>query len=123
MKRALMSATGLAVVSLIIPAVGPATQASAVSCTAAWKWTSTTLSESTKMDATSQCDGLYAFATDVSSDYIKARYYKDGAWQTGVQGFVWITTSTGYKILGDTVTGRDIKGQSANFKQYVFYGY
>jgi hypothetical protein len=118
-----MSATGLAVVSLIIPAVGPATQASAVSCTAAWKWTSTTLSESTKMDATSQCDGLYAFAADVSSDYIKARYYKDGAWQTGKQGFVWITTSTGYKILGDTVTGRDVKGQSANFKQYVFYGY
>jgi hypothetical protein len=123
MKRSLISAAGLAAVSLIISAVGPVTQASAATCVEGTKWTSPTLSASTKMDATANCDGLYALWTDVSADYIRARYYKDGAWQTGDKGYVWITPGQGAKILGDTVTGRDLKGQSANFQQYVMYGY
>jgi hypothetical protein len=115
-----LAAGALALVVTVVAA-----PAEAVTCTKGTRFTSTSISSSTKFDATSACDGVYAGSASSRCDSIRGRFYNDRAWQTSTYGWVWVsTTDDGYdKVVGNTVTGRDIKGQAKNFAQNVSYLY
>lgn len=124
MSQKLFMAAGVAGVALA-PVLAMPTSAQAVACASGSKYTATSIANSTKFDATSECDGVYAGTAASRGDYVRGRFYKDGAWDTSSYGYVYVRASSdGYdKVVGNTVTGRDIKGQGANYSQSVGYLY
>lgn len=125
MKLTHRRAAALAAVTALVPVVGVAGPAQAVTCSSASKYTATSISSSTKFDATSTCDGVYAGTAATGSDNVRGRFYKDGGWQVSSYGYVYVSTSSdGWdKIIGNTTTGRDLKGQGQNRSQNVTYLY
>lgn len=94
-----------------------------MSCDLGAKWTARTLSSSEKFDANAGCNGVWAIESYVYNDQVRGRFYKDGAWQTSSYSWQWVywNGASQPKIVGNTTTGRDIKGQAANYDQYVIY--
>lgn len=125
MNKQIAKVSAVATAALIVPLLGITSPAQAVSCTSASHYTATSISSSTKFDATSTCDGVYAITAATYSDYVRGRYYKDSSWQVSTYGYVYVANSSDGidKIVGNTVTGRDIKGQSLNYNQQVGYAY
>lgn len=119
--RAASTVVALAAASVIC-AAGPA---DAVTCASGSKYTATDISNSAKFDATASCDGVYAGTAASFADQIRGRFYKDASWQVSSYGWVKVyTTDDGWdKVIGNTITGRDVKGQALNAAQYVSYLY
>ncbi|MFT4216735.1 MAG: hypothetical protein QM619_06060 [Micropruina sp.] len=123
MRRRKFSFVAVAALTLVLPIVGPATQSQAASCDFGIKWTSTSLSNSEKFAANAGCKGVWAHYTATYTDYIRGWYYRDGSWKKSSYGWqvVFWSGDLTPKIVGDTTTGRNSKGQSATFNQDVVY--
>ncbi|MCW2839167.1 MAG: hypothetical protein JWR55_650 [Aeromicrobium sp.] len=125
MKKLTIKLAASIVCASTIPVVGLASAAEAVTCVYGTHYTSTESTASTQFSATSDCDGVYAGTAYSAADRVRGRFHKDGGWQISSYGFVWIYTGDdGYdKIIGNTTTGRLLKGQGDNVSQNVGYLY
>lgn len=125
MKTLFARVAAAAVAASAISTVALAAPAGAVTCASAYKYTARDIANSAKFDATSACDGVYAGTAASFGDQVRGRFYKDGSWQFSTYSWVKVFTyEDGWdKIIGNTITGRDIKGQALNRAQNVSYLY
>lgn len=115
---------GLTAASLV--SVAPAAQAETFTCSFGLKMTHVSLGASQNFQATSDCQGVFATGTTQRWDDIRGRYYKDGEWKISSLG--WTRVNRGDDgvidmVVGNTITGRDIKGQAKAIIQQVGYAY
>jgi hypothetical protein len=125
MKKFTSKLVGVIACASAVPVFGMTSAAQAVTCAYGTHYTSTSSTASTQFSATSDCDGLYAGTAFSTADQVRGRYHKDGGWQISSYGWVQIHTGNdGYdKIIGDTVSGRLLKGQGKAHSQNVGYLY
>lgn len=125
MKKACSLITSAALLSIGISVASPVPRAEAVTCYLALKFTHVVIGGSQMFRASDECDGVYANTAERQADGIRGRFYKDGEWQTSSYGWVRITTNPDGidKIVGNTIDGREIKGQARNVAQQVSYVY
>ncbi len=108
----------------MVVATAPAAMARAEGCYQRTKYTSTDISFSTMFEATANCNGVYVAWVYTSPDYVRGRFYKDGSWQLSSYGWQWSSKLQGdpsKKIIGNTITGRQIKGQGYSYNQDAIY--
>jgi len=124
MKSRIIATTSLAV-AVIVPVLGFASPANAVTCTSGVRYTAPAVSNSASFYATSTCDGAYAGTAAARGDWVRGRFHKGGVWETSTYGYVWVSAaSDGWdKVIGNMVTGREARGQSQNYGQNVSYLY
>ncbi len=125
MKRALACIAGASALAFSAVSVAPPAQAEEISCAAALKFSALTVSQSQLFRATSDCNGVYSFGVVSQTDYVRGRFYKDGSWQISSYGWVKIyeDNNGADKVVGNTITGREIKGQVKTLPQQVAYLY
>lgn len=116
----------VAAVGVIVPVLGVVGPADAACSTSFGKWTSYNVADSTKFDASSGCNGVWGVRAAQLDDPVRGRFLKDGAWQVSAYGWAWVYTGADNdnpRIVGDTIDGRDIKGQSFTYAQVIYYKY
>jgi hypothetical protein len=116
----------LAVAGSAVAMVGAAPAVQATTCMTAPYWTSTSFWNSNQFTVTSNsdCTDVYAAGTKAYNDYIKAYYYRSstGAWIGGNLGYVWVTTTNGWRtLLTNVAHGTSVRGQGASYAQNVQY--
>lgn len=125
LKHALSFAATTAIVVAGTGAIAPAAEADTITCRAAPKLTHIQVSASQLFAATGECNGVYAYGVERQTDDVRGRFYKDKKWQFSSYGWVRIRKDQNGldKIVGNTITGREIKGQGKNVVQQVGYAY
>ncbi|MBM9459729.1 hypothetical protein JK386_07420 [Nocardioides sp. zg-536] len=116
---AVVVASGLAVVA------PPPAHADTVTCVAAPKFSHVNLSGAQLFRASGECNGVYAFGVQTRTDKIRGRFYKGGSWKISSYGWVKIykDNNGADKVVGNTIDGREIKGQAQTTPQQVSYLY
>lgn len=126
MKPVLKCAVTASLALAGLAAVSPAAEAESFTCSLGLKMTHVSVGASQNFKATSDCDGVFATGTTQRWDDIRGRYYKDGGWKISSLG--WTRVNRGDDgvidmVVGNTITGRDIKGQAKSIIQQVGYAY
>lgn len=125
MKHLVARALGAVAVASSLAVVAQPAPAHAVTCYAALKFTHINLSGSQLFRASDECDGVYAFGVQTRTDKIRGRFYKGGSWKVSSYGWVKIYKDNdgADKVVGNTIDGREIKGQAQTTPQQVGYLY
>lgn len=125
MKRVLACIAATSALAFSAVTAAPSAHAEQVICAAAPKFSGLTVPQSQLFRATKDCNGVYAFGVYNQTDYVRGRFYKDGGWQISSYGWVKIykENNGADKVVGNTITGREIKGQVKTVPQQVAYLY
>lgn len=126
MKPVLASLITAGITAASLTAVMPTAEADTFECVFGLKLTHITVAASQNFKATSDCQGVFATGTVTRTDDVRGRFYKDGAWQVSSLGWTRIAKGDDGAIdmvVGNTITGRDIKGQAKTTVQQVGYAY
>lgn len=126
MKPVLASLVTAGLVAAASTAVVPTASAVTFDCVLGLKLTHIVVGASQNFKATSDCQGVFATGAVTKTDDVRGRFYKDGTWQVSSLG--WTRIAKGDDgvvdmVVGNTITGRDIKGQAKTTVQQVGYLY
>lgn len=102
--------------------LGPAAPASA-ECVLHGQYFATNPANSQTGQANAGCDGMWAARWDAPAQQVRGQYLLSPGWAMSSYGWVNITSDTKKKIVGDTVTGRWLRGEAYSTSGYFWAWY
>lgn len=113
---------GALLLGSVAAVVGMSSPASA-DCVTNLEYTMKTPANSDKFNASTNCDGAYVQLATSNNDLVRAQYL-DGDWIQSSYGWKDVyTTFTGEKIVGNTIDGRRMRGETHDYNQFIKYKY
>ncbi|GEB14226.1 hypothetical protein GUY44_22330 [Pimelobacter simplex] len=119
--RAAAGALAAAVLSVLV-GVSAAAPAQA-DCVRQWKNTALNPANSETFNASIGCDGLWGIQSTTEVERVRGQYYVDGEWRYSAT-YSWRTFSSSdseAKLIGNTVDGRRLRGETYWNRQDIRY--